>query len=63
MIEYRFFRINAGGMVDSGVRIRLADDEAAAAHARTLSDDRVVEVWAGQRRVLKLPPSSFAQSA
>lgn len=56
MVEYRFFRINPGGMIDSGTRERLPDDEAAIARARALSDNRSIEVWAGDRRIAKLPP-------
>ena len=56
MTEYRFFRMNPGGMVDTGTRERLADDEAAIARARLFVDVRGVEVWSGSRRIVKLPP-------
>ena len=63
MHEYRFFRIGDGGMVDSGQRLRMTDDEAAVTHARGLDDGRLVEVWAGTRRIARLPPRRFGQSA
>jgi len=62
MGEYRFFRLNAGGMIDSGVRERLPDDAAALAHAQALADARGVEVWMGSRRIAKVPPRRMGAS-
>ena len=63
LIEYRFFKINAAGLIDSGQRLRLIDDDAAMAHARALTEPRLVEVWSGKRRVGIVPPARSVQSA
>ena len=63
MVEYRIFRVNAAGMIDSGQRLRLIDDGAAIAHARGMNEQRLVEVWSGNRRVGVVPPTRFVQSA
>lgn len=60
MGEYRFFKVNPGGMIDSGTRERLPDDEAAIARGRLLVDSSGVEVWAGGRRIAKLPPQRMS---
>ena len=60
MGEYRFFKVNPGGMIDSGTRERLPDDDAAIARARALADSRGIEVWAGSRRIAKLPPQRMS---
>ena len=56
LVEYGFFRFNAAGLIDGAERAKLADDEAAAAHGRTIARGDRVEIWAGQRRVKVLPP-------
>ena len=56
-MEYRFFRHNAAGIVDSAERIRFDDDEAAVAYGRALRHDSLVEIWAGPRRVALVPPA------
>ena len=63
MAEYKIFRLNDSGVVDSANRLPFADDGAATAHARSLSHPGRVEVWAGQRRVCILPSTRVDPSA
>lgn len=56
LTEYRLFRINAGGMVDTAVVLRFADDASALDHAQDFGDGRLVEVWRGGRRIGNVPP-------
>ena len=62
-IEYRFFRLNAAGIVDSAERLRLPNDEAAIEHARALRDEARIEIWAGSRKVGVTPPARRSMSA
>ncbi len=55
--EFQFFKLNAAGVVDSASRLRLPDDAAALAHARSQRENACIEVWAGTRRVAVVPPS------
>lgn len=56
-MEYRFFRHNAAGIVDTAESVRLDDDDAALAYGMALRHAALVEVWAGSRRVGLVPPS------
>ena len=51
MAEYRFFRMNGWGVVDTGGYARFTDDASALGHAREMGHAGKVEVWAGPRRV------------
>lgn len=62
MIDYRFFKLNAGGVVDTALVLRLPDDEAAFTHARGFGNGSAVEVWVGARRLALLPPAQPAAS-
>lgn len=63
MIDYRFFKLNAGGVVDTAQVLRLPDDEAAVVHARGFSNGSAVEVWVGARRLALLPPVAQGAAA
>lgn len=54
--DYRFFRLNAGGVVDTAQVLRLADDDAALAHARAFGNGEAVEVWVRDRKIATVPP-------
>ena len=54
--EFRFFKINAGGMIDAVEYGRFSDEPAALAHARTLSGGRLIEVWQSNRRIGNVVP-------
>lgn len=56
MGEYRFFKLNFSGVVDSAERLRLPDDDAAVGHARSFGNGSAVEVWAGTRKLAVVPP-------
>ena len=60
LVEYRFFRLNAAGLIDAADRCRLVDDDEALAFAREFSDGAIVEAWRGDLRIAKLPPQRFA---
>ena len=53
--EFRFFKINAGGMIDAVEYGRFSDESAALDHARTLSG-RLIEVWRSNRRIANVVP-------
>ena len=57
LVEYRFFRLNAAGLVDSAERLRLANEAAALDHARGFGDGDAVEVWQGGKRIASVPPT------
>lgn len=61
--EYRFFKLNFSGVVDTADRLRLPDDEAAVVHARVFGNGSTVEVWAGARKLAVVPPSVRTRSA
>ena len=56
-MDYRFFRVNAGGLVDTAQIIRLGSDDAAFHHARAFGNGRAVEVWVRDRKIATIPPS------
>ena len=58
MIDYRFFKLNLGGVVDTAEVLRLPDDEAAVTHARLIGNGCAVEVWAGRRKLALIPPTA-----
>ncbi|QYE36267.1 MULTISPECIES: hypothetical protein [Sphingosinicellaceae] len=58
MLDYRFFKLNAGGVVDTAQVLRLPSDEAAVVHARGFGNGSAVEVWVGARRLVLLPPAA-----
>jgi hypothetical protein len=51
MAEYRFFKLNASGMIDTAAVLRLADDFSALSHARDLHEPQPVEIWRGRHQV------------
>jgi len=58
--EFKFFKLNAAGLVDSASYIRLPDEDAALAHAKDQAEDGCIEVWSGARRVAVVPPRRAA---
>ncbi len=56
LAEYKFFRLNAAGLIDAAERCRLASDDDALDFARGFSDGAIVEAWRGDLRIAKLPP-------
>lgn len=57
-MDYRFFRLNVGGVVDTAQVLRLPNDEAAIVHAKGFGNGCAVEVWVGARRLALLPPAA-----
>ncbi len=55
--EYRIYRLNAFGVVDTARSFGFPDDEAAAAHARGLFHPGKIEVWSGKTRICVIPPA------
>ena len=53
--EFRFFKINAGGMIDAVEYGRFSTESAARDHARTLSG-RLIEVWRRNQRIGNVVP-------
>jgi hypothetical protein len=54
MADYRIYILANNDEVTKRIRIECADDEAAIAVARQYIDGRDVEVWQGDRRILRL---------
>ncbi len=54
--EYKFFRLNLSGVVDTAKVLKFSDDETAIGHARDFYHPGQVEVWAGKRRIGIVPP-------
>lgn len=59
-MDYRFFRLNTGGVVDTAQIIRLNSDDAAMIHARAFGNGNAVEVWVRDRKIATIPPSARA---
>lgn len=57
-MDYRFFKLNAGGVVDTAQIVRLPNDDAAVVHARGFGNGAAVEIWVGSRRLALLPPDA-----
>ncbi len=57
MTDYRFFKLNVGGVVDTAEVLRLPNDEAAVTHAHGIANGFAVEVWSGQRKLALVPPA------
>ena len=56
VLNYRFYLLNANGMIDTAQVHRLADDAAALSYARDLGHSNPVEVWQQERRIGMIPP-------
>ena len=55
LAEYRLYRLNVTGIVDTAESALFADDGAALAHARVFGNGQTVEVWQGSREVAVIP--------
>jgi hypothetical protein len=57
MPAYRFYRLDRANHVGEPPKdIKLSDDTAAIAHAKTMLDGQAIEVWRGQLIVAHLSP-------
>lgn len=56
--DYRFFRLNDGGVVDTALVLRLPGDDAALVHARGFGNGKAVEVWVRDNKIATLPPEA-----
>ena len=56
-MEYKFFRMNMGGVVDTAQTVRLADDTAAVSHAQGFGGGLAVEIWRRDRKIATVPPA------
>jgi len=57
-MDYRFFKMNAGGAVDTAQVMRLASDDLAMSHARSFGKGTAVEIWVGARKIAIVPPAA-----
>lgn len=56
-MNYRFFRLNGSGVVDSVQVLPMADDAAAITHAEGLGNGAIVEVWTNDRKIASIAPT------
>ena len=56
MIEYRAYVIGSDGHIVSATGLVCENDEAAIAEARTFLLDQTIEIWSGDRFVIRLDP-------
>ena len=54
MASYRFYALNAWGVVDSGTGGRFESDAAAFAHARRIADNGAIEVWRNGTKLMTI---------
>ena len=54
MIEYRAYVIGSDGHIVSATGLVCEDDEAAIAEVETFLLDRTIEIWSGDRFVIRL---------
>ena len=59
-MDYRFFRLNSGGVVDTAQILPLNNDAAAMLHARAFGNGSAVEVWVRDRKIATIPPAARA---
>lgn len=57
-MDYRFFKLNIGGVIDTAQTLRLPDDDAAVSHARNFGKGCAVEIWVGSRKLAVVPPEA-----
>lgn len=58
-MDYRFFRLNSGGVVDTAQVLRLRSDDDALLHARVFGNGNSVEVWLQNRKIATVPPGGM----
>ena len=62
MGHYRVFVLDEKDHIEDPPRIvECGDDQAAITEAKQYLDGRVIEVWSGPRRVVRLDPKSYSK--
>jgi len=55
-MNYRFFRVNAAGVIDNAQVISLAGNDDAFVHARGFGNGQAVEIWLESRKIATVLP-------